>query len=158
MGALSVFCICNYYAICNNSNHCLVVAYYCESYIAAIWACTWILWENTMYCYGLAYQVCNRTLHTAFHILSVCSETLVLFTVCPVSRCCTTHRTLVVLYCTSKAQIWACQPLTAQPHPNGVTSTPPQSRLDNCCFLQSWSAHTKKAHNRTGWNWAECAK
>lgn len=100
--------------------------------------------ENTMYCYGLAYHVCNRIVHTAFHILSMYSKPFVLFTVSLVSWRCTTHTTLVVLHCTPKPQIQACQALTAQPNPNGVNSTPPQSGPDNCCLLQSRSAHTKR--------------
>ena len=88
--------------------------------------------------YGLAYHVCNRILHTALHILTMCREPFVLFTVS-----CRAAARLII------PQIQACRPLTAQPIPNGVNSTPPQSGPDNCCLLQSRSAHTKKAHNRT---------
>lgn len=97
-----------------------------------------------MYCYSLAYHVCNRTLHTPFQILSAdrlsCSQSLL---------CRDAARLIVAVHCPPKPQIQACQPLTAQPDPNGVNSTPPQSGPDNCCLLQSRSARTKKAHNRT---------
>lgn len=117
-----------------------------HQHINVIGAC-----ENTMYYYGLAYHVCNRILHT-FHILSLCDQPFVLFTVSLVSWCCTTHRTVVDRHFTPKPHLQACQPLTAQPNPNGVNSTPPQSGPDNfCLFLQSRSAHTKRPTIGLGW-------
>lgn len=75
----------------------------------ALWSC-----ENTMYRKGLAYHVCNRTLHTVFHILSMCGETFASLTASLESRYCTTRRMLAALHCSLRVQIWGLS--TALPH------------------------------------------